>query len=209
MRGLFITFEGVEGSGKSSQIVRLEARLRAQGVDVVCVREPGGEPMAERIRALLLDAASDLEDRAELLLFLAARAQVVSRVVAPAVARGAVVLGDRHIDSSVAYQGWGRQQDVAAIRSLNAFAVGGVLPDRTLLLDLAPETGLGRQMDRNRMEAEPAEFHARVRQGFLSEARHSPERFRVIDASGSPAEVEERIHSALSDLAPELGRAAG
>lgn len=209
MRGLFITFEGVEGSGKSSQIVRLEALLRAEGIDVVCVREPGGEPMAERIRALLLDTASDLEARAELLLFLAARAQVVSRVVAPAVARGAVVLGDRHIDSSVAYQGWGRQQDVAAIRSLNAFAVGGVLPDRTLLLDLPPETGLARQMDRNRMEAEPAEFHVRVREGFLAEARQSPERFRVIDASGSPAEVEERIHSALRDLAPALGRATG
>jgi dTMP kinase len=182
-RGLFITFEGVEGAGKTTQIALLRDALEAEGHRVTATRCPGGEPLAEAIRAVLLDADSLVLPPTELLLFCAARVQVTARVLRPLLDAGHVVLMDRFTDSTVAYQGHARGQDLETVRSLNRFATGGLCPDLTLLLDVDPERGLARQTDRNRMEAESLEFHRRVRQGYLAEAALDPDRFRVVDGS--------------------------
>ncbi|MCC6728126.1 MAG: dTMP kinase [Chthonomonadales bacterium] len=196
MRGAFITFEGVEGAGKTTQARLLRDHLLGMGLRCQIVREPGGEPTAEAIRGLLLAAQDPVTARAELLLFAAARAQLVERVVLPALREGVVVLCDRYADSTVAYQGHARGHDVAFVRSVNVFATGGLSPDLTLLLDLPADEGLRRQPDRNRMEREPLEFHRRVREGYLAEAEREPARFTVIDArlpaEGVHAEIVRR-----------------
>lgn len=198
MAGRFITFEGGEGCGKSTQCRRLAEALREKGVEVVVTREPGGTRLAELIRGLLKDERDDPPcDRAELLLFLAARAQLVKNVIGPALASGAWVVSDRFSDSTFAYQGYGRGLPIGILRMANDFACGGLKPDMTLLLDVRPETAIGRMRRReaetntsaDRIELAGAEFHARLRAGFLELAAAEPDRIRVIDANGTPDEV--------------------
>jgi dTMP kinase len=196
-----ITCEGIEGSGKSTQILHLAAHLRDQGREVVVTREPGGCPIADAIRRILLDPSNQkLGATAELLLYAAARAQHVEEVIRPALAQGAIVLCDRFIDATIAYQGFGRGLDLALIQQLNQVASAGVLPDLTLLFDLPVAIGLGRALARNavamenegRFEAESLAFHQRVRDGYLQGASQE-KRFTIIDATGTPEQVTARV----------------
>ena len=197
-RGRFITFEGGEGCGKSTQVVRLAAALESRGLKVLLTREPGGTRLSELIRTLLKDEAEDPPvDRAELLLFLAARAQLVRNVIAPALEAGTWVISDRFSDSTVAYQGYGRGLPVDFVRQANDFACEGLRPDLTFLLDLDPETAERRMRGReaatntsaDRIERAGSGFHARLRKGFLELAAADAPRFSVVDASKSPDEV--------------------
>ena len=178
---MFITFEGPEGAGKSTQLARLAGRLRDAGRNVVMTREPGGGSLGPAIRALLLEG-EDVPPRAELFFFLADRAAHVQNVVRPALARGEMVLCDRHADSTVVYQGHGRGMDLDELRTLNALATEGLVPDLTLLFDLPADQGLARLNDHDRLDREPLEFHQRVRQGFLDEAAREPDRWITMDA---------------------------
>lgn len=200
-----ITFEGIEGSGKSTQIRLLEEHLRGLEWQVVVTREPGGCRIADAIRHILLDPDNtQLASTAELLLYAAARAQHVAEVIRPALAEGAIVLCDRYIDATVAYQGYGRGLDLGLIEELNRLASDGVQPDLTLLFDLPVEEGLRRARSRNqqavinegRFEAESLAFHRRVRDGYLALAREE-RRFSVIDASGSREAVSRRLETAI------------
>lgn len=210
--GTFITFEGGEGSGKSTQLALLAEKLRAAGVDVVSLREPGGTAVGEAVRAILLDPEHHgLDASAELLLYEAARAQLVAEVIEPALSAGEVVLCDRFFDSTTAYQGYARGLDLAEIARLNAAATGGLTPDRTLVFDVDVATGIARATHggADRLEREDVAFHERVRAGFLALAAHEPDRVRVVDASGSPDAVADRVADALADmsaLASALGR---
>jgi dTMP kinase len=190
---VFVTFEGIEGCGKSTQIARLARTLGELGQAVSLTREPGGCELGRTLRAILLSTETrDLSSRAELFLYLADRAQHVASVIRPALDAGAVVLCDRFADSTVAYQGYGRGLDVALLARLNAVAVAGTWPDCTILLDLDPETGLtrararnaaqGATVDEGRFEAEALAFHARVRRGYRELAAAEPDRTVVIDA---------------------------
>jgi dTMP kinase len=193
MSGLFITFEGVEGSGKSTQLVRQAGRLRGLGYQVVATREPGGTPVSEAVRALLLDPEnSDLSPMAELLLYEAARAQHVDERIRPALEAGAIVLSDRFADSTTAYQGAGRAIDPEHVARLHAMATRGVWPDLTLLFDLPVTEGLrraGHTGKPDRIEREPVAFHERVRAGFLALARFEPDRIQIVDAAPPPDAV--------------------
>jgi dTMP kinase len=207
-RGKFITFEGVEGSGKTTQARLFCETLRKQGLEVVETREPGGTALGEEIRKLLL-AHSDSSPTAiaELLLFLAARSQLVGEVVIPAVEAGKWVVCDRFSDSTLAYQGYGRGLDIDATRRMNEIATGGCTPDLTVVLDLDVETGIRRAIEKkgefsevaggDRMEKEAREFHDRVRNGYLDLARQEPDRIKVIPATGSIEEVQRAVNSLL------------
>jgi len=172
VRGVFITLEGPEGSGKSTQAQLLAAALSNRGYQVTVTAEPGGDPVAEEIRKIVLHSKSDIVPEAELLLYLAARAQHVRHIILPALERGEIVISDRFADSSFAYQGYARGIDLESLRELNHFATGGLTPDLTILLDVPVEFGLERQNDKNRFEAESVEFHNKVRSGFLELAIH-------------------------------------
>ncbi|MCX8052865.1 MAG: dTMP kinase [Armatimonadetes bacterium] len=189
MSGLFITIEGIEGAGKTTLTKLLSEHLKNDGADVVVTAEPGGDTLADGIRKLLLDSKNAICDRAELLLFEAARAQHVDKVILPALERGAIVICDRFSDSSLAYQGYARGIDLETIETLNNFATRGLKPDLTILLDLPVELGLARQTARDRISSEQINFHRRIREGYLSIVRSEPERFVVIDASGCEKEV--------------------
>lgn len=203
--GFFITFEGIEGCGKSTQLARLAELLQGSGHRVRTTREPGGCPIADAVRRILLDSANHAMDcRSELLLYAAARAQHVAEVIRPALAAGEIVLCDRFSDATLAYQGYGRGLALALIEDLNRIATDGLVPDLTLLLDFPVETGLARARSRNsdrsgpdegRFEEESLAFHDRVRAGYLTLARNQ-DRFRVIDATGSMGEVAGRIAAA-------------
>lgn len=204
---LLITFEGIEGCGKSTQLSLLAERLRRRGMEVLVTREPGGCPLADAIRSILLHPDSTaLVPRAELLLYAAARAQHVDEVIRPALNRGSTVLCDRYLDATVAYQGFGRGLDAQLIDSLNTLATDGILPHLTLLLDMPVEEGLRRARRRNatqpsgededRFERESFDFHQKVRDGYLHLARQE-ERFRVIDATGSVEAVSARVAAAV------------
>lgn len=201
MRGLFITFEGVEGCGKSTQIERLRLHLEACGQRVLMTREPGGTPIAEAIRDLLLDPSHHaMSPSAELLLYEAARAQHVDERIRPALESGVTVLCDRFADSTTAYQGAGRGLPLNALEYLHLIATGGVWPDLTFVIDLPVEIGLERARARgraDRMEQEALAFHERVRQGFLELARREPARIRVIDGTQSIDEIAAAIRRAL------------
>jgi len=203
---MFVTFEGGEGSGKSTQIVRLAASLRARGIEPVITREPGGTPLAEGIRALLLDPARSPGALAEAFLMEAARADLVAEVIRPALAQGRIVLCDRYADSTLAYQGAGRGLDPALLGDLNRAATGGLTPDLTLLFDLDPAAGLERRTgapgEPNRLDLEPAGFHARVRAGYLELARAEPCRFVRLDASLPPDLLEDRVREAVETRLP-------
>ena len=201
MPGWFVTFEGGEGSGKSTQVARLAERLRARGLDPLLTREPGGTPLAEGIRALLLDPAHRVGALAEAFLMEAARADLVENVIRPALAAGRVVLCDRYDDSTLAYQGAGRGLDAGLLATLNRAATGGLAPDLTLLYDLAPEVGLGRRESSggaNRLDRESRAFHARVRARYLELAGAEPGRFVVLDATLAPDELERRGWEAIA-----------
>ena len=209
MGGCFITFEGGEGCGKSTQVARLAEALRACGREVVLTREPGGTRLAELIRGLLREELQDPPcDKAELLLFLAARAQLVTNVIRPALAAGKWVLSDRFSDSTFAYQGYGRGLDLATLRLINSFATSSLVPDRTLLLDVEPKESLRRMRARERATATMADriesagddFHARLRAGFLEMAANEPQRIVRIDANGSADEVWEAVWTAIKPL---------
>lgn len=199
--GWFISFEGGEGTGKSTQIDRLAQHIRDRGHKVVVTREPGGTPVAEAARALLLDPALEPDGLTELFLLEAARRDHVQKVVRPALEHGRVVLCDRFADSSVVYQGIVRGVGVERAQHLNRIATDGLEPDLTVVLDLDHQSGVERARARNaegdgaesRLDDEPEEFHRRVREGFLQLARSSPNRFRIVAADGSTDEVFERI----------------
>ncbi len=204
---LFITFEGIEGSGKTTQLRTLAERLQQRGMRVRTTREPGGCPIADAVRDILLHPAnSALVPRAELLLYAAARAQHVDEVILPALKGGETVLCDRFTDATVAYQGHGRGLDMPLIAELNTLAAGDLVADLTLLLDMPAEDGLRRARRRgattkgnreDRFEQESLEFHRRIREGYLAIARREP-RVRIVDARGSEAEVAARIDAAVN-----------
>lgn len=202
-RGIFITLEGADGCGKSTQAELLAEVLLARGREVVRLREPGGTPISEKIRALLLDSANaEMVPEAELLLYEASRAQLTRQVIEPALERGAVVLCDRYYDSTYAYQAGGRGLDETIVRQSNVLGSCGRVPDRTLVLDLDPAIGYARATagGADRMEAEGLAFQERVRAAYLHLADEEPARVRVVDAAGEKDAVTARLASALEDL---------
>ncbi len=183
-KGLFITFEGADGSGKTTQIKKIAEFLEGKGKEVVITREPGGTELGQTLRNILLNYDGEVSKRCESFLYLADRAQHIDTKILPAVASGKIVLCDRHTDSTLAYQGYARGLDVAKIRELNLLATNGVIPDLTLVFDV--ETGVASQRvgdEKDRMEAEGFEFHKKVRKGYLQIAIEEPERVKVINAN--------------------------
>jgi dTMP kinase len=217
--GLFITFEGVEGSGKSTQLEAIARRLRAAGVELVVTREPGGTEVGRRLRSILLEPAHEtVTPFVELLLYAADRAQHIETVIRPALDRGNVVISDRYLDATLAYQGHGRRLGTRVVLDVHSRPPLDLRPQRTILLDLDPEVALARARRRNddrglsetegRFEDEDLAFHRRVREGYLDLARSEPERYRVVPATGRSHEVEARILEALADLLP-VGKGGG
>ncbi|MBI5885758.1 MAG: dTMP kinase [Deltaproteobacteria bacterium] len=208
--GLFITFEGIEGCGKTTQARLLNDHLNAKGVETILIREPGGTALGEKIRGILLTAEGDATTPvAELFLYEACRAQLVNTVIRPALAKGLTVICDRFTDSTTAYQGYARGLDLASIASANAIATGGLRPDITILMDCAPAMGLGRAIKRmeqagdereDRFEREAAAFHEKVRAGYLSIARAEPGRVKLVDAG---REIP-LIHKDICDIINEI-----
>jgi dTMP kinase len=205
-RGSFITFEGLDGCGKTTQFRMLAQWLREHGKDVVETVEPGGTAIGQQIRRILLDPASaGIQPRAELLLYFASRAQNVDQVIRPALDAGRIVLCDRFTDSTMVYQGWGRGLDVDVVRDLDRIACQGLKPDVTFLIDIDLETSLMRARRRNerlgpsesRIDEESAAFHERVRQGYLALAKAEPDRVVVIDGAAGIGEVSQRIRQGL------------
>jgi len=210
-RGKLITFEGIDGCGKSTQMRLLEQYLTELGVAVVSTREPGGTELGRKVRSALLDGgAGSVEPLAELLLYAADRAQHVRRVILPALAEGKVVLSDRFYDATTVYQGYARGFDLDLVNQLNELATGGLKPDLTLLFDLDVETGLKRTMRRgdgtdvaagpDRLDQEPVEFHERVRKAYLEIAAGEPQRFRIIPSAGPVEKTFELMVRAVRDL---------
>ena len=215
MKGRFITFEGTEGCGKSTQITALQKRLSQLGHSALCLREPGGTPIGEEIRHLLKhsDRNAAMTAEAELLLINASRAQLVREVIRPALAEGKVVLCDRFFDSTLAYQAYGRGLDLAAVESVVEFAADNIRPDLTLWLDLPYEIGEQRRLQRNqgqprdRFEEESSAFFARVEEGFRELAAKDPARIHRVDAAGSPEQVAGRVWNAVVNRFPkDFGR---
>ncbi|WP_439902914.1 dTMP kinase [Microbacterium azadirachtae] len=203
-RGLWITLEGGDGSGKTTQAALLEEWLRAQGREVLRTREPGGSEVGVLIRDIVLHHRGDIAPRAEALLYAADRAHHVATVVRPALDRGAVVVQDRYLDSSVAYQGAGRVLDADQVRELSLWAAEGALPDLTVLLDLDPADAR-RRLDSadkpfDRLEAEREEFHQRVREAYLGLAAAEPGRFLVVDAAQDPARIAEAVRARIAPM---------
>ena len=205
-RGVFITFEGMDGCGKTTQMGRLAERLRARGREVVETVEPGGTRVGAQIRRILLDAANqDLRAMPEMLLYFASRAQNVEEVILPALERGAVVLSDRFTDSTEAYQGWGRGLGEESVLTLDRIACRGVVPNLTLLIDIDLETSLVRARARNvaeghsetRMDDQSAEFYRKVRDAYRALAEREAHRFRIIDGRRPPGEIEGDIWEAV------------
>ena len=211
MSGALITLEGVEGSGKTTQMMRLERWLRQQGRKVEHTREPDGTKLGLAVRRLFERPGVHTKPLVEVFLFMAARQQHVAQVIGPALARGAVVLSDRYTDATLAYQGYGQGLDLQTIRDLNVLATGGVMPDLTLLLDLDPVAGMrriaGRPLDA--FERMDLDFHRRVREGYLEIARADKRRVLVFDAAGDPdrlhAEIAREVDEALGRREPPHG----
>ena len=207
-RGLFITFEGTDGAGKTTQIQRLTADLRRTGYDVCLTREPGGTPISEQIRDMLLNPDhSEMAATTELLLYAASRAQHVSEVIKPALEAGKVIISSRFADAMVVYQGYGRGLDLERIHRLNRIATDGVTPDVTFVLDLPVEIGLQRVQNSrgglDRLEREKIEFHRRLREGYQTIAQQEPQRLKIIDAQVSPKQVYAQIQSIIQPLLPQ------
>ena len=198
---MFITFEGSDGSGKSSQIARLAEFLQMAGYPVLLTREPGGTPIGEQIRTVLSDLHNtDMQKRTEILLFQASRAQLVEQVIRPHLEKGGIVLSDRYADSTLAYQGYGYQMDLAQIRSIVDFATAGLKPDLTLLFDMDVEEGLRRRAkggEWNRLDALEVAFYQRVRRGYLELAEAEPWRWVLINAASPFDEVADQVHQVV------------
>jgi dTMP kinase len=200
MAGYFITLEGPDGSGKTTQARLLAEWLREQKYEVILTREPGGTDIGDQIRAVLHDPHNTAMDaRAEILLYSASRAQHVSQLIRPALAAGKIVISDRYAASTLAYQGHGRELDLETLRTITNFATGGLAPDLTLYLDIAPRVGLQRRQrsggEWNRMDAETLGFHQRARDGYLQLARMEPARWLIIDADRPVEEVQTEVRS--------------
>jgi dTMP kinase len=200
MRGLFITLEGIDGSGKSTQRDLLARELRRRGLDVAVTREPGGTAIGEGIRQLMVsDATTHIAPTTELLLYVAARAQHVAELIRPALEMGRIVISDRYTDSTVAFQGYGRGLDPMMIEELNNFATGGLRPDLTIVFDLDPEMARTRQGSRpiggllGAFDEQHSEFHHRMREGYFRMAQQEPSRIRVVDASGEVEDTHSRV----------------
>jgi dTMP kinase len=195
-KGLFITFEGADGCGKTTQLNLLKEYLEQHGYEVVLTREPGGKGLGERIREILLNYNGEVSNRCESFLFLADRAQNIDIIVNPAIAEGKIVLCDRHTDSSVAYQGYGRGLDIEQIKTLNTLATNRKSPDLTLVFDVDIETSMKRVGDeKDRMESSGKEFFNRVRNGYLELAKQEPDRIKVIDSTKNIEEVQKNVLS--------------
>ena len=198
---MFISFEGIEGSGKSTLMASVERALRAEGHEVVTAREPGGTPAGDAVRKIFLEPDLSVNAVAEMLLINASRSQLVADVIRPALARGAVVLCDRYVDSSLAYQGYGRKLSLELVRTVCDAATGGLMPDLTLLVDISPRTSHERVSARgaghDRMEQEGEAFHTRVREGYLELAHHEP-RIVVLAGERAPEAVADAAMAALS-----------
>jgi len=198
---MFITLEGPEGSGKTSHLPDLAEFLRAKGWKVLTTREPGGTAIGDQVRQVLMRIDNTaMNPRAETLLFLAARAQLVDQIIRPALAEGSVVISDRYGDSTLAYQGYGHGNDLGIIRQMLAFATGGLVPDLTLLLDVDPAIGLRRKKtvgEWNRLDAYELEFHRRVRAGYFELVREDPKRWTVLDASQPREMVQSDLRQAI------------
>jgi len=199
---MFITFEGPEGSGKTSQIVALAAFLSQQGYQVLATREPGGTKIGDQIRACLHDVTNtEMTAVAEMLLYSASRAQLVAEVIRPKLAAGYIVLCDRFVDSTLAYQGYGRGLDLQSLNLISRFATGDLVPDLTILLDISVESGLARRLandqEMNRLDLEKVSFHQRVRAGYHELLALEPERWVVVNADRPFAEVQQELQTIL------------
>lgn len=207
---MFITFEGIEGSGKTTQIPRLVEFLEQAGYKVVTTREPGGTPIGDQIRDILLDLRNtEMQIRTEVLLFQASRAQLVEQVIRPSLAQGYLVICDRYADSTLAYQGYGYQLDLNQLREIIHFATGGLKPDLTLLLDIDVEEGLRRRFGgggKNRLDAYDVAFYQRVRQGYHLLAQAEPQRWVMLDASQPPERVQSDIQKVVQDKICQIRR---
>ena len=203
---MFITLEGPEGSGKTSHISSLADHLRVKGHTVFCTREPGGTSIGEQIRHVIHDLKNvEMHPRTETLLYQAARAQIVEQVIQPRLKAGEIVLSDRYYDSTIAYQGYGHQQDLEQVRALVRYATGGLVPDLTVLLDLDVEEGLRRKKkdnEWNRLDAYTVEFHQRVRAGYLEMAKAEPARWVVIDAGRTWDDVQDELRGTILKKLP-------
>ncbi len=215
MAGTFITFEGIDGSGKSTQLRLLANFLRSQGCEVLATREPGGTPVGLRLRAALLDAQGQVDPLTELLVFAADRAQHVRRVLRPALEAGEIVLSDRYADATIAYQGSGRGFSPELISEIVALATEGLKPDLTLLFDLSVEESGARTRRRSekyskdkgdRLDTETTEFHTRVREAYLRLAAQEPERFRIIKTDGSVEETQLRVNEIVVQFLESRGQ---
>lgn len=213
MKGLFITFEGVDGCGKSTQLRLLGDYLTEKGYDPVFTREPGGCALAEKIRGLLLDVEnSEMDKKTEALLYAAARAQHITQVIRPALDKGRIVLCDRFIDSSLAYQGVGRGLGINNIMEINRFAMGGIMPDKTFFLDFPPELAFERMSKKrvhDRLEQEAMQFHKMLYSGFVELAALYPERVIRVDAGGNKYETSEKIKKIMTDILSEREKQNG
>ena len=211
MQGIFITFEGPEGAGKTTVIRKLEAELKERGIDAILTREPGGIQISEDIRSIILDPKNTaMDSRTEALLYAAARRQHLIEKVVPALERGAVVLCDRFIDSSLAYQGHARGLGIEEVWTINQFAIQSLMPDATIYLDIDPEAGLkriqahnGREV--NRLDLEAVEFHQKVREGYQLLLERFPERIISIDAAGTLEEVSDKARAIVKELLQKRG----
>lgn len=207
MTGKFITFEGIDGSGKSTQLRMLASDLRARGVDIISTHEPGGTPLGRRLREAFLETEETVAPRAELLLFAADRAQHVEFLIKPALAEGRTVISDRYADATFAYQGAGRGFEEETVNEVIALATGGLKPDLTLFFDISVERALGRMNShsgneriQNRMDLETAEFYTRVREAYLGIAEREPERFKIVDANGSVDEIHRTVAEIVNEF---------
>lgn len=206
---MFITFEGIDGSGKSTQIALIESWLHSKGMKVLSLREPGGTALSESVRGVLLSSKHEIVSRAELLLFEAARAQLVETIIRPAISRGEVVICDRFADSSTAYQGFGRGLSVEEVQQCNHIATGGLIPIITFYLDVPVTVALARTNNRqssapDRMEKSGVEFFERVRNGYLALAKAEPQRFAIVSAEQTVEEIHHEICGIISTLLEKL-----
>ena len=200
-KGLFITLEGADGCGKTTQLNLLKEYLTSRGYEIVVTREPGGKGLGEKLREILLNYDGEVSDRCEAFLYLADRAQNIDTIIKPAINSGKIVLCDRHTDSSVAYQGYGREQNIDNINMLNELAVNGVHPELTIVFDIDTETSMARVgAEKDRLESAGIEFHKRVRNGYLEIAKKNPQRIKVVDASQTIEDVQRDVIKIIEEV---------
>ncbi len=203
-KGLFITFEGIDGSGKTTQLNKVKTFLETKGYNVITTREPGAMELGKKIREILLHYEGEVSDKSEMFLFLADRAQHVEKLIKPAIEEGKIVLCDRHTDSTIAYQGYGRGQDINILKDLNRIAVNGIIPDLTLLFDVSLETSQNRVGDeKDRMESSGIEFLKKVRNGYLELLKEHPRRIKIINANNNIETVFEETKTVIEKTLQE------